>query len=85
MKIRNVEELRAAIRDLEHQHYVNEQQMRKRVAGIAVKFRPMNVVKSLVSQILGASDVKTNLFRMVAGIATSFLVKKFFKKGIPAK
>jgi hypothetical protein len=85
MKIRNVDELREAIRELEHQNYINEQQMRKRVSGIRDKFKPMNIVKNLVSQVLGTSGVKTNLFRMVAGIVTSFLVKKFFKKGIPAK
>jgi hypothetical protein len=28
-KINNVAELREAIRDLEHQHYINEQFMRK--------------------------------------------------------
>jgi hypothetical protein len=85
MKIRNVDELREAIRELEHQNYVNEQQMRKRVSGIRDKFKPMNIVKNLFSQIIGVSEVKTNIFRMVAGIATSFLVKKFFKKGISAK
>jgi hypothetical protein len=85
MKIRNVDELREAIRELEHQNYINEQQMRKRVSGIRDKFKPMNIVKNLFSQIIGVSEVKTNIFRMVAGIATSFLVKKFFKKGISAK
>lgn len=85
MKIRNVDELREAIRELEHQNYVNEQQMRKRVSGIRDRFKPMNIAKNLLSQVLGASEVKTNIFRMVAGIATSFLVKKFFKRGIPSK
>lgn len=85
MKIRNKDELKEAIRELEHQNYVNEQQLRRRVSGIRDKLKPMNIVKSLVSQAVGASQVKTNIFRMVAGIATSFLVKRFFKKGISAK
>jgi signal transduction histidine kinase len=85
MKIRNVDELRAVIRELEHQNYVNEQQLRTRVAAIRDKLRPMNIVKNLISQAIGTSNVKTNIFRMIAGIATSFLVKKFFKKSIPAK
>ncbi|HTI12567.1 MAG TPA: hypothetical protein VL832_28535 [Puia sp.] len=85
MKIGNVEELRAVIRELEHQNYVNEQQMRKRVYAIRDKLKPMNIVKNLVSQVLGTSEVKTNIFRLVAGLATSFIVKKFFKKGIASK
>ena len=85
MKLRNIDELREAIRELEHQHYINEQQLRRRVSGIRDKLRPMNIAKNLISQALGNSGVKTNIFRMVAGIATSFLVKRFFKKGISAK
>ena len=81
-KIRTLEELREAIRDLEHQNYVNEQHMRQKVADIADSLKPMNLVKNLFSQLLGKTDVKTNLFRMAAGIATSFVVKKFFKKSI---
>ena len=85
MKISNKVELREAIRELEHQNYINEQQLRSRVSGIRDKLKPMNIVKNLISQAIGTSQVKTNIFRMVAGFATSFLVKKFFKKGIAAK
>ncbi|HEY4064935.1 MAG TPA: hypothetical protein VGM30_23690 [Puia sp.] len=84
-KIRNIEELREAIRDLEHQDYVNQQHMRRRVTDIADKLKPMNIVKNLFGQLLGGPDRKVSLFRMVAGIATSFLVKKFLKKGIAPK
>lgn len=81
-KIRTIEELRETIRDLEHQNYVNEQQMRQKVSDIADRLKPVNLVKSLFSNLWGHSEVKTNLFRMAAGIVTSFLVKKFFKKKI---
>jgi hypothetical protein len=82
-KIRTLEELREAIRDLEHQNYVNEQHMRQRVADIADSLKPLNLVKRLFSQALGGGDgVKTNLFRMAAGVATSFIVKKFFKRRV---
>ena len=81
-KIRTIEELREAIRDLEHQNYVNEQHMRQKVAEIADRLKPVNLVKSLFSNLLGGTEVKTNLFRMAAGIVTSFVVKKFFRKGI---
>jgi len=81
-KIRTMEELREAIRDLEHQNYVNEQHMRQKVAAIADRLKPINLVKGLVSNLFGRSEVKTNLFRMAAGMVTSFLVKKFFKRRI---
>jgi len=81
-RIRTIEELREAIRDLEHQNYVNEQHMRQRVAEIADRLKPINLVKGLFSNLWGHSEVKTNLFRMAAGMVTSFLVKKFFKKRI---
>jgi hypothetical protein len=84
-KIRNIEELREVIRDLEHQDYVNQQHMRRRVTDIADKLKPMNIIKNLFSQFLGGPEKKVSLFRVVAGIATSFLVKKFLKKGIASK
>jgi hypothetical protein len=77
-----LDELREAIRDLEHQNYVNEQHMRRKVAEIADRLKPANVVRSLFSQLIGGSDIRTNLLRMAAGVATSFIVKKFFRKGI---
>ena len=84
-KIRTIEDLREAIRDLEHQNYVNEQHMRKKVALIADKLKPMNIVKGLFSQVFSSSEKKTSVLKIFAGIATSFLVKKFFKKGIALK
>lgn len=80
--IRNIDQLRVAIRDLEHQNYVNEQHMRRRVTAVADRLKPMNIVKNLFGQLIHGSDMKTNVLRMVAGFATSFIVKKFFKKGI---
>jgi hypothetical protein len=77
-----LQELREAIRDLEHQNYVNEQHMRRKVAGIADRLKPANVVRNLFAQLIGGSDIRTNLLKMVAGVATSFIVKKFFRKGI---
>lgn len=80
-RISTIEELRGAIRDLEHQNYVNEQHMRSRVTQIADKFKPSNIVKHLFSTLFaGSSDMKSSLLKMAAGIATSFIVKKFFKK-----
>jgi hypothetical protein len=84
-KIKTIDELREAIRDLEHQNYVNEQHMRRKVAEVADRLKPMNLVRNLFGQFLGGADIKTNLLRMAAGLATSFIVKKFFKRGIPAK
>lgn len=85
-KIKTIEELREAIRDLEHQNYVNEQHMRGRVADLADRLKPANVLKHLFSHFFTrGNDTKAGLLKMVAGIATSFLVKKFFKKGLAAK
>jgi hypothetical protein len=77
-----LEELRDAIRDLEHQNYVNEQHMRRRVEEIADRLKPANLVRNLLSQLLGGSNVRSSLWRMAAGLVTSLLVKKFFRKGI---
>lgn len=85
-RITTITELREAIRDLEHQNYVNEQHMRSRVADLAERLKPANVVKGLFSHFFtGGNEMKTSLLKMAAGIATSFLVKKFFKKGLASK
>ena len=85
-KITTIEQLREAIRDLEHQNYVNEQHMRRRVAELADRLKPSNLLKNLFSHLFrGGSDMKTSLLKLAAGMATSFIVKKFFKKGIHAK
>ena len=82
-KITTIDELREEIRNLAHQNYVNEQHMRRKVAEITERLKPANIVKNLFGHFFGGStDLKGNLFKMVAGIATSFIVKKFFKKGI---
>lgn len=85
-KITTIEQLREAIRDLEHQNYVNEQHMRNRVAELADRLKPVNVVRNLFSHLFtSGSETKTSLLKIAAGLATSFLVKKFFKKGLSAK
>ena len=85
-KITTIEQLREAIRDLEHQNYVNEQHMRNRVAQLADRLKPVNLIRNLFGHLFtGGSDARTSLLKMAAGIATSFLVKKFFKKGLSVK
>jgi len=87
-KIRNLEELRVAIRNLEHQDYVNQQHMRQEVADIADSLKPINLVKRLFSNVVsssGGGGIKGGLFRMAAGLVTSFVVKKFFKKSLRAE
>lgn len=82
-KITTLNELREEIRNLEHQNYVNEQHMRRKVTEIADRFKPANILRNLFGHFFGgASDVRTNLLKMAAGLATSFIVKKFFKKSI---
>ena len=83
-KILTIEQLREAIRDLEHQNYVNEQHMRNRVANLADRLKPLNIVKNLFGGLFtGHTDSKNSLLKMAAGIVTSIIVKKFFRK-IPA-
>lgn len=85
-KITTIEQLREAIRDLEHQNYINEQQMRGRVAEMAERLKPANVIRGLLGNFFrGGSEMKSSLLKLAAGLATSFIVKKFFKKGIGAK
>jgi hypothetical protein len=81
-KIRTLDELREAIRDMEHQNYVNEQHMRQKVTEMADRLKPANLIRNLFSQWIGKPDVRMNLWRMAAGVVTSLIVKKFFRKGI---
>jgi hypothetical protein len=81
-KINSLEELRGAIRDLEHQNYVNEQHMRRKVTEIAEQLKPANLLKNVVGQMLGGTGIRTSLLRMAGGIVTSFIVKKFFRNRV---
>lgn len=85
-RIRTIDELREAIRDLEHQNYVNEQHMRSRIAVLTDRLKPANIVKGLLSHFFSRSqEPRTALVKLVAGIATSFLLKKFFKKNLATR
>jgi len=85
-RIRTIEELREAIRDLEHQNYVNEQHMRSRVAVLTDRLKPANILKGLLSHFFSRNqEPRTALVKMVAGIATSFLLKRIFKKNLAAR
>lgn len=82
-KITTIGQLRETIRDLEHQNYVNEQHMRARVSEMADRLKPVNIVRNLIGSLFhSGSDTRSGLLRMAAGIATSLIVKKFFKKGL---
>jgi hypothetical protein len=84
--ISTIEQLREAIRTLEHQNYVNEQHMRGRVTALADRLKPANVVKGLFRHFFGVgAERKQGLLTMAAGIATSFIIKKFFRKGFGAR
>ncbi|MDP4148624.1 MAG: hypothetical protein Q8927_00170 [Bacteroidota bacterium] len=78
--IANMEELKNAIRELEDQNYVNEQFMRRRVEHIVQNLKPLNIVKNLVHDVIKGSETRNNLLRMAAGLATSFVLKKFFRR-----
>ena len=85
-RIRTIDELREAIRDLEHQNYVNEQHMRSQVAVLTDRLKPANILKGLLSHFFSrTNEPKTALIKMVAGLATSFLLKKVFKKSLAHK
>jgi hypothetical protein len=79
-KITNVAELKDAIRELEHQHYIDEQFMRKRITEIAEELKPVNLLKNLFRHLIEAREVKANLVRMATGMVTGFVVKKLFGK-----
>ena len=82
-KITTIGQLRERIRDLEHQNYVNEQHMRNRVAELADRFKPANIVRNLIGKLFfDGHEGKMGLLKMAAGIATSLIVKRFFKKGL---
>jgi hypothetical protein len=78
--IATMEDLKTAIRELEDQDYVNEQFMRRRVEEIVYKLKPVNIIKNLFRDVINGPGTKTNLLRMAAGVATSFVIKKFFKR-----
>jgi hypothetical protein len=79
-RIANMEELKNAIRELEDQNYVNEQFMRRRAEQIIQNLKPLNIVKNLVHDVIKGPETRTNLLRMAAGLATSFVLKKFFRR-----
>ena len=43
---------------MEHQNYVNEQHMRQKVAEIADRLKPANLVRNLFSQLIGGANIR---------------------------
>lgn len=87
--IATMEQLKLAIQEMEDQDYVNEQFMRRRVEKIVDDLRPVNLVKNMIRHVIKAPETKksifslvtgTSLWRIAAGVATSLVVNKFFKK-----
>jgi hypothetical protein len=78
--IETMGDLKTAIRELEDQDYVNEQFMRRRVEEIVHKLKPVNIIKNLFHDVIKGPETKTTLLRMAAGVATSFVIKKFFRR-----
>lgn len=79
-KITNVAELKDAIRELEHQQYVDEQFMRRRIGEVVEELKPVNLLKNLLRNLIEPREVKTNLVKMATGLATGFLMKKILGK-----
>lgn len=79
-KITNVAELKDAIRELEHQQYIDEQFMRRRIGEIVEELKPVNLLKNIFRQLIEPREVKTNLVKMATGLATGFLMKKILGK-----
>ena len=75
-----MDELKEAIRELEDQHYINEQYMRRRIAQVAEDLRPVNIIKNLFHQVVAGPSVRTNLLKTAAGMGTTWLLGKFFKR-----
>ena len=80
-KIRTIDELREAIRDLEHQNYVNEQHMRRRVADFADRLKPMNIIKNPVGQFIGGTDIKTNAYADGGRFCNQLYREAIFQEG----
>ena len=78
--ISTMDELKLAIREMEDQHYINEQYMRRRIAQVAEDLKPMNIVKNLFHQVVAGPSVRTNLLKTAAGMGTTWLLGKFFKR-----
>jgi hypothetical protein len=79
-RISTMDELKEAIRELEDQHYINEQYMRRRIAQVAEDLRPVNIIKNLFHQVVAGPSVRTNLLKTAAGMGTTWLLGKFFKR-----
>jgi hypothetical protein len=78
--IATMEDLKTAIRELEDQDYVNEQFMKRRVEEIVYKLKPVNIIKNLFHDVIKGPETKSNLLRMAAGVAISFVIKRFFRR-----
>jgi hypothetical protein len=78
--ISSMTELKLAIRELEDQDYINEQHMRRRLAQVVEDMKPVNIVKNLFHQVVARPSVRTNLLKTAAGMGTTWLLGKFFKK-----
>jgi hypothetical protein len=94
LTIRTVEELRAAIAELEFETRQKEKSIRKDISLTVESLRPYNLIKNLfggffngaesASPLLSYKPVKGNfkagLVRTAVAFGTSLLVRRFFRK-----
>ena len=78
--ISTMADLKLAIRELEDQDYINEQLMRRRLTQVAEDLKPVNIIKNLFHQVVAGPSVRTNLLKTAAGMGTTWLLGKFFKR-----
>lgn len=78
MKIKNVADLRAAILELE----IKKQQERQQVIEVFQSFKtsitPLNLLKSLFSDLKESPGLTSNIFNTTVGIGVGLLTKKLF-------
>ena len=84
-KIKNTDELRMAILDLELRNDIHKQTIRRKVKDIAENLNPVNILKKTVGNLVRSPGLGGNLLNIAAGAGAAFFMRKILKRKVENK
>lgn len=75
-KIHKAEDLKEAIKQLENKRLVTEEALKRQFHETVISFKPSNILKNTVSEVVAEPKFKHNLLNLALGIGAGYITNK---------